>query len=77
MFSFYEQKMEVTNVLVVVTRWFGGIQIGNARFIHYVDAAKQVLNDFSGKDSNNAKENNSKKKESKTARRKRKYFGKK
>ena len=35
----------VDNVLVVVTRWYGGIKLGEMRFKHIVDAAKNCLID--------------------------------
>ncbi|GJQ68389.1 hypothetical protein Trydic_g16979 [Trypoxylus dichotomus] len=37
------QTLNVTNVLVVVTRWYGGIQLGPDRFRHINNAARQVL----------------------------------
>ncbi|KDQ08233.1 hypothetical protein BOTBODRAFT_570431 [Botryobasidium botryosum FD-172 SS1] len=37
------QKMELSNVLVVVTRYFGGIQLGAARFKHINQAARDAL----------------------------------
>ncbi|XP_028167796.1 protein IMPACT-like [Ostrinia furnacalis] len=36
-------KMNARNVVVVVTRWFGGIQIGADRFRHYLAATQQAL----------------------------------
>jgi putative IMPACT (imprinted ancient) family translation regulator len=38
------ERMEVTNTLVVVTRWYGGIQLGPDRFKHITGVAKQVPN---------------------------------
>jgi hypothetical protein len=38
------QKMKITNVLVVVSRWFGGTLLGNDRFKHINDSAKNLLN---------------------------------
>ena len=35
----------VENVLVVVTRWYGGVKLGEVRFKHIVDAAKNCLID--------------------------------
>ena len=35
--------VDAKNVLVVVTRWFGGVQIGPDRFRHINNAARQVL----------------------------------
>ena len=37
------QKMKVINVLMVVSRWFGGTHIGNDRFKHINDSAKILL----------------------------------
>lgn len=37
------QVMEVKNILVVVSRWYGGIHLGAARFKHINNAARQVL----------------------------------
>ncbi|KAF5303983.1 hypothetical protein FQA39_LY01768 [Lamprigera yunnana] len=37
------QIVDVTNVLVVVSRWYGGIQLGPDRFRHINNAARQVL----------------------------------
>lgn len=37
------QVIEARNVLVVVSRWYGGIQLGAARFKHINNAARQVL----------------------------------
>ncbi|XP_050311805.1 protein IMPACT-like [Anthonomus grandis grandis] len=34
---------DVKNVMVVVTRWYGGIQLGNDRFKHYNNAARQAM----------------------------------
>ena len=35
--------MKVTNVLVVVSRWFGGVFLGNDRFKHINDSAKNLV----------------------------------
>lgn len=35
--------MDVKNVVVVVSRWYGGIQLGPDRFRHINNAARQVL----------------------------------
>ena len=35
--------MDVVNVIVVVSRWFGGIQLGPARFKWINNAARRVL----------------------------------
>lgn len=37
------QVVEAKNVLVVVSRWYGGIHLGAARFKHINNAARQVL----------------------------------
>ncbi|KAF5305626.1 hypothetical protein FQR65_LT07707 [Abscondita terminalis] len=37
------QIVDVTNVLVVVSRWYGGIPLGPDRFRHINNAARQVL----------------------------------
>ncbi|EFA00826.2 Protein IMPACT-B-like Protein [Tribolium castaneum] len=37
------QILNVTNVMVVVSRWYGGIQLGPDRFKHINNAARQVL----------------------------------
>jgi putative IMPACT (imprinted ancient) family translation regulator len=37
------QILEVTNVLVVVTRYFGGIHLGPDRFKHINQAARNAL----------------------------------
>lgn len=37
------QVTEAKNVLVVVSRWYGGIHLGAARFKHINNAARQVL----------------------------------
>lgn len=37
------QKMKVMNVLVVVSRWFGGTLLGQDRFKHINDAAKNLI----------------------------------
>ncbi|KAK9759047.1 Uncharacterized protein family UPF0029 [Popillia japonica] len=37
------QILNVTNVFVVVSRWYGGIQLGPDRFRHINNAARQVL----------------------------------
>lgn len=37
------QILNVTNVMVVVTRWYGGIQLGPARFKHINNAARDAL----------------------------------
>ena len=38
-------RLNVLNVVVIVSRWFGGIQLGAARFKHINDVAKQLLID--------------------------------
>ncbi|KAI4470186.1 impact-related [Holotrichia oblita] len=37
------QILNVTNVFVVVSRWYGGVQLGPDRFRHINNAARQVL----------------------------------
>ena len=37
------QIMDVTNVVVVVTRWYGGILLGPSRFTHINNAARSLL----------------------------------
>ena len=37
------QDSNVKNVMVVVSRWFGGIMLGQARFMYITDAARGVL----------------------------------
>ncbi|GLV44781.1 hypothetical protein CBL_14648 [Carabus blaptoides fortunei] len=37
------QIVDVTNVLVVVSRWYGGVQLGPDRFRHINNAARQIL----------------------------------
>ncbi|GBP41353.1 Protein IMPACT-B [Eumeta japonica] len=37
------QIMDQTNTLVVVSRWYGGVQLGPDRFRHINNAARQVL----------------------------------
>lgn len=37
------QKMKVCNVMVVVSRWFGGVFLGNDRFKHINDSAKNLI----------------------------------
>lgn len=37
------QKMKIYNVLVVVSRWFGGTLLGNDRFKHINDTAKDLI----------------------------------
>jgi putative IMPACT (imprinted ancient) family translation regulator len=37
------QILNVVNVMVVVTRWYGGIQLGPARFKHINNAARDSL----------------------------------
>jgi putative IMPACT (imprinted ancient) family translation regulator len=34
------------NVLIVVTRWFGGIHLGSKRFAHIINVAQITLNEF-------------------------------
>jgi putative IMPACT (imprinted ancient) family translation regulator len=37
------QVTDVRNVVVVVSRWFGGIELGPARFTHINNAARELL----------------------------------
>lgn len=37
------QTVEAKNILVVVSRWYGGINLGADRFRHVISAARQVL----------------------------------
>ena len=37
------QDSNVRNVLVIVSRWYGGILLGPARFMYITDAARGVL----------------------------------
>lgn len=37
------QIMEVKDVMVVVSRWYGGVHLGPDRFRHINNAARQVL----------------------------------
>ncbi|XP_060807709.1 protein IMPACT-like [Amyelois transitella] len=39
----YLKIRDLQNVVVVVTRWFGGIMLGADRFKHYTEAAKQAV----------------------------------
>lgn len=38
------QDSNVRNVLVIVSRWFGGMLLGPARFMYITDAARGMLN---------------------------------
>jgi putative IMPACT (imprinted ancient) family translation regulator len=40
---FLLETMKLVNVVVVVTRWFGGIQLGADRFKHIASVARQSL----------------------------------
>lgn len=37
------QRMEVINVTVVVTRWYGGVQLGQDRFKHITSCVKSLV----------------------------------
>jgi putative IMPACT (imprinted ancient) family translation regulator len=37
-------------VFVVVSRWFGGIHLGPKRFAHITNVARQILDDYKGKE---------------------------
>lgn len=39
------QILDATNVLIVVSRWFGGVLLGPARFTHINNAARSLLRD--------------------------------
>lgn len=39
------QILNLTDVIVVVSRWYGGVQLGPDRFKHINNAARQVLSD--------------------------------
>ena len=53
--------LECENVLVVVSRWYGGIQLGPDRFKHINNAARNVL-EIAGVVSKSAKKAKTKKK---------------
>lgn len=36
--------MEVTNLVIVVSRWYGGVHLGPTRFKHIKNAARDVIN---------------------------------
>lgn len=38
------ENMKVTNIFVMVSRWYGGIQLGADRFKHINDSAKNLIN---------------------------------
>lgn len=40
---FMMEKMECVNILVVVTRWFGGIMLGADRFKHITNVARELI----------------------------------
>lgn len=37
------RKNESVNILIIVTRWYGGVHLGSDRFKHIVNTAKEVL----------------------------------
>ncbi|VDK86532.1 unnamed protein product [Litomosoides sigmodontis] len=45
------ELMKAKNVLVIITRWYGGIHLGTDRFRHICNLARQILvdNGFSGR----------------------------
>ncbi|EFO12750.1 hypothetical protein LOAG_15784, partial [Loa loa] len=47
------ELMKAKNVLVIITRWYGGIHLGPDRFRHICNLARQILvdNGFSGRTS--------------------------
>jgi len=40
------EKMKICNFMVVISRWFGGTLLGNDRFKHINDAAKNLINKY-------------------------------
>jgi putative IMPACT (imprinted ancient) family translation regulator len=42
------QMRQEMNVLVVVSRWFGGIHLGPRRFAHITSVAQAALSEFHG-----------------------------
>jgi len=42
------ERMGVTNTLVVVTRWYGGVHLGPDRFKHITGVAKQLIEEVMG-----------------------------
>lgn len=42
MFSF--QFSNLTDILIIVSRWYGGIHLGADRFKHYSSAARDLIN---------------------------------
>jgi putative IMPACT (imprinted ancient) family translation regulator len=45
---FMLQQKNAKNILVVVTRWFGGIKLGNDRFKHITNVAKELVEQVLG-----------------------------
>ena len=45
------------NVLVVVSRWYGGIHLGPKRFAHIVNVARQLLVEYTSSEGKNMKDN--------------------
>ena len=43
MIFFLQQQIDVMNVVVIVTRWYGGIHLGPDRFKHINSVARDVL----------------------------------
>ena len=43
--TFLSQTLNADNVMVVVTRWYGGIHIGPDRFRHINNRAGKILED--------------------------------
>ena len=40
------QIVDAENVMVVVTRWYGGVHLGPARFTHINNAARALLDQY-------------------------------
>jgi putative IMPACT (imprinted ancient) family translation regulator len=55
--------LNLKNVMVVVTRWYGGVHLGPDRFRHISNAARQVL-EMAGLIQPNNQQKRSRKKES-------------
>lgn len=51
------QIVDASNVMVVVSRWFGGVHLGPARFTHINNAARILLEQegYISKDKNSTK----------------------
>jgi len=42
---FLLEQQKVENVIVIVSRWFGGINLGNDRYRNIINIAKELLQD--------------------------------